>query len=147
MILVTDAGYQGIVALSACSTLPVSASTTSKASACAPRGAASARAATSRIRFNDGWRSSGRIKCTIAFRSFETRLRKRRSWDLAFGFQACPVPSLTAAANLYRLGDTEQRPAHLIVDEIGAISAIIQACRRGIRATLPPRRPVHFPAP
>ena len=39
MILVTEAGYQGMVALSACSTLPVSASTTSSASACAARGA------------------------------------------------------------------------------------------------------------
>ena len=46
MILVTEAGYQGIVALSACSTLPVSASTTSSASACATFGAATASAAT-----------------------------------------------------------------------------------------------------
>ena len=54
MILVTEAGYQGIVAFSACSTLPVSASTTSSASACAARGAiATASAATSKIRFND----------------------------------------------------------------------------------------------
>ena len=37
----------GIVAFSACSTLPVSASTTSSASACAARGVATASAATS----------------------------------------------------------------------------------------------------
>ena len=35
MILVIDAGYQGVVAWSACSTLPVSASITSSASAAA----------------------------------------------------------------------------------------------------------------
>src|SRR3981081_844414 len=50
MIFVTDAGYQGIVALSACSTLPVSASTTSRASACTARGAARAREAQRRAR-------------------------------------------------------------------------------------------------
>ena len=53
MILVTEAGYQGMVALSACSTLPVSASTTSSASACAARGVTTASAATRKIQFND----------------------------------------------------------------------------------------------
>ncbi|KAG5720375.1 hypothetical protein E4T56_gene8887, partial [Termitomyces sp. T112] len=46
MILVTDAGYQGIVALFACSTRPLSASTTSHASASARLGRVSAIAAT-----------------------------------------------------------------------------------------------------
>ena len=53
MILVTEAGYQGMVALSACSTLPVSASTTSSASACTARGVTTASAATRKIQFNE----------------------------------------------------------------------------------------------
>ena len=76
MILVTEAGYQGMVALSACSTLPVSASTTSSASACTARGVTTASAATRKIQFNEEGRSSGRRKCTFPFRSFETRLEK-----------------------------------------------------------------------
>src|SRR6185436_17721924 len=78
MILVTEAGYHGIVALSACRTLPVSASTTSSASACATRGVTTASAATRKIQFNE-WRGSRRRRCTFPFRSFETRLEKRRS--------------------------------------------------------------------
>src|SRR5882724_2363696 len=116
IILVTDAGYQGIVALSACSTLPVSASTTSSASADAMRGVTTARAAPTKIHFNDGLRSSGRRKCTFPFRSFETRLRKRgpiinvrvssvRSRNVTC---TCAV-ALRQAANLYRLAVPEQR--------------------------------------
>ena len=59
MILVTEAGYQGMVALSACSTLPVSASTTSSASACTARGATTASAATRKIQFNDDCEAAG----------------------------------------------------------------------------------------
>src|SRR5215216_1471871 len=79
MILVTEAGYQGMVALSACRTLPVSASTTSSASACTARGVTTASAVARKIQFNEEARSSGRRKCTFPFRSFETRLEKRRS--------------------------------------------------------------------
>src|SRR5882762_1025019 len=79
MILVTEAGYQGMVALSACRTLPVSASTTSSASACKARGVTTASAATTKIQFNE-WRGSRRRKCTFPFRSFETRLRKGGPW-------------------------------------------------------------------
>ncbi|MFK4619832.1 hypothetical protein ABIF50_003109 [Bradyrhizobium diazoefficiens] len=74
MILVTDAGYQGMVALSACNTLPLSASISSSASALAARGASSAahaRAAANRL--NRDLRSSGRKACTIRFRSLEIR--------------------------------------------------------------------------
>src|SRR6185436_2372402 len=110
MILVTDAGYQGMVALSACRTFPVSASTTSNASACATRGDMTASAAARKIQLNE-LRGSRRLKCTFAFRSFETRLRKGGPLDLAVGFQACPVPSQYGSANLYRLADSEQRLA------------------------------------
>src|SRR4029079_11316881 len=92
MILVTDAGYQGMVALSACRTFPVSASTTSNASACATRGVTTASAAARKIQLNE-LRGSRRVKCTFAFRSFETHLRKGGPLDLTVGFQACPVPS------------------------------------------------------
>src|SRR5215212_1949095 len=112
MILVTEAGYQGMVALSACRTLPVSASTTSSASACTGRGVTTASAVARKIQFNEEARSSGRRKCTFPFRSFETRLQKKGGpVDLTFGFQACPVPPLCGSANLYRLGGPEQRPA------------------------------------
>ncbi|MGY4316161.1 hypothetical protein ACVWW1_005488 [Bradyrhizobium sp. JR3.5] len=60
--MLSEAGYHGIVALSACSTFPVSASTTSSASACAICGVAMASIATARIHFNDG--RSGRGKYT-----------------------------------------------------------------------------------
>ena len=61
MILVIEAGYQGVVAWSACSTLPVSASTTSSASAAAgraPASAATAQVAAAKIavRQETGWR-------------------------------------------------------------------------------------------
>src|SRR3954447_22789347 len=108
MILVTEAGYQGMVALSACSTFPVSASTTSNASACATRGATTASAAARKIQLNE-LRGSRRVRCTFAFRSFETRLRKGGPVDPTFGFQACPAPSQCGSANLYRLADSEQR--------------------------------------
>src|SRR5215217_1949143 len=111
MILVTEAGYQGMMALSACRTLPVSASTTSSASACTACGVTTASAVARRIQFNEEARSSGRRKCTFPFRSFDARLEKGGPVDLTFGFQACPAPSLCGSANLYRLGEPEQRPA------------------------------------
>src|SRR5947207_14806072 len=80
MILVTEAGYHGIVALSACSTRPLSASTTSQASALATPDVATAssiaitRVWTAAIDFSGELPSNERINCTIRFRSFETRL-------------------------------------------------------------------------
>src|SRR5215475_7046378 len=71
MILVTEAGYQGIVAFSASRTFPLSASMTNRASEYATLGASNAIAPMSAI--NEEWRSSGRISCTIRFRSSETR--------------------------------------------------------------------------
>src|ERR1700704_3219289 len=109
MILVTDAGYQGIVALSACSTLPVSASTTSSASAEAARGVTTASAAPTKIHFNDGLRSSGRRKCTFPFRSFETRLRKGGP-VINVRVSSVSGAALRQATNLYRLAGPEQRP-------------------------------------
>src|ERR1700712_3852178 len=76
MILVTEAGYHGIVALSACSTRPLSASTTSHASALATPDVAIARAAAAAIDFSGALPSSERMNCTIRFRSFETRLAR-----------------------------------------------------------------------
>src|SRR5216683_4705136 len=110
MIFVTDAGYQGIVALSACSTLPVSASTTSSASACTIRGATIASAARRTIQHDDDLQGNGGGRCTIRFRSFETSLQrgglmKRRPWRV----KACPAPPVVAGTNLYRLIGPEQR--------------------------------------
>src|SRR5437868_6943301 len=73
MILVTEAGYQGIVALSACSTRPLSASTTSHASLCALFGTIAANAARAMI-FSGALPSNERINCTIRFRFLRTRL-------------------------------------------------------------------------
>ena len=60
MILVIDAGYQGVVAWSACSTLPVSASITSSASAAAgaadSAATAQVAAASIAVRQETGWR-------------------------------------------------------------------------------------------
>jgi len=39
----------------------------------------------------------------------KTRLLKRRSWHVTFGFQSCPALSVAADANLYRLVGPEQR--------------------------------------
>src|SRR5262249_17706904 len=64
MILVTEAGYHGIVALSACSTRPVSASTTSHASARTALGSVRAIAATA-INFSGETPSNARMNCTI----------------------------------------------------------------------------------
>src|SRR4051812_30464761 len=107
IILVTEAGYHGIVALSACSTLPVSASTTSSASAEAARGAIAATAAATRIHFKDGLRSSGRRKCTFTFRFFETRLRQGGP---VIDVRVSSVSGAAAcgSANLYRLAGPEQ---------------------------------------
>src|SRR6185295_16309714 len=114
MILVTEAGYQGMVALSACSTLPVSASTTSSASACTARGVTTASAARTstaegRIQFNDDGRGSRRRRCTFPFRSFETRLRKGGPWRSNVRVSSVSgAVALRQAANLYRLGRPEQ---------------------------------------
>src|SRR6185312_9169692 len=110
MILVTEAGYQGMVALSACSTLPVSASTTSSASACATRGVTTASAAARKIQFRE-WRGSRRRRCTFPFRSFETRPEKGRSLraDVRVSSVSGAV-ALRQGANLYRLGGPEQGP-------------------------------------
>src|ERR1700716_4498320 len=49
---------------------------TSSASACTTRGTTMASAATKTIQLNDDLRSNGRRRCTIRFRSFETRLQE-----------------------------------------------------------------------
>src|SRR5712672_3388040 len=100
MIFVTDAGYQGMVALSACSTLPVSASTTSSASACTARGVTRASAAIRKIQFNE-WRCSRRRRCTFRSGPLRPALKKGGPLDLTFGFQACPAPSLCGKARIY----------------------------------------------
>src|SRR5262245_17954296 len=64
MILVTEAGYHGIVALSACSTRPVSASTTSQASARTALGRVRATAVTA-MNFSGDAPSNERMNCTI----------------------------------------------------------------------------------
>ncbi|WP_160168954.1 hypothetical protein [Bradyrhizobium sp. Ai1a-2] len=47
-------------------------------------------------------------------------LGKVRLSDVTFRFQACPAPANFAAVQtLYRVAFGEQRPAYLIVDEIG----------------------------
>src|SRR5918996_221676 len=101
---------------------PLSASTTSSASACTARGVMTASAVASKIRFNEEARSNGRRRCTFPFRSFETRLRKGEV--LKSNVRVSSVSGAVAlrqVANLYRLGDSEQRPGDLIVDEVGAI--------------------------
>src|ERR1700754_3780908 len=64
MILVTEAGYHGIVALSACSTRPLSASTTSHASARTTLGNVRVIAATA-MNFSGEAPSNERMNCTI----------------------------------------------------------------------------------
>src|SRR5262249_6153394 len=110
MILVTEAGYQGTVAFSASSTLPVSASIRRCASAYARRGANTASAAASTMLPSRDLPGNGRRSGTIRFRSLETGLPTTKG-GVELGFQACPARSVTAAANLYRPGDPEQRSA------------------------------------
>src|SRR5262249_18927254 len=87
--LVTEAGYQGTGAFSASTTFPLSASTTSRASACSERG--SARTAKTANPLNTDLRNNGQRNCTLQFRCFETRLEARRSC-LTLRFQSSGAP-------------------------------------------------------
>src|SRR5436190_12889998 len=102
MILVTEAGYHGIVALSACSTRPLSASTTSQASACATPDVATTTTAAAAIDFSGELPSNERMNCTIRFRSFETRPERG---GLECDLRVSSVSGAVACGfgNLYRL--------------------------------------------
>src|SRR6187402_3128452 len=86
VILVTEAGYHGMVAFSACSTLPLSASIRSSASAFTAHGARSAaQASVAANRLNRDLRSSGRRACTIRFPVLGDPPDTVGSRDLMFG--------------------------------------------------------------
>src|SRR6516162_10362403 len=128
MILLRDAGYQGTVALSASSTLPVSASISRCASAWARRGTTSASAAARTNPFSAALRSQARrgeerrevrSRGTIRFRSFATFrfttcLYRSDGDEVLNGegrvWRHVVAPARTAGVNLYRLGGPEQRP-------------------------------------
>src|ERR1700751_3139959 len=125
MILVTEAGYHGMVAFSASSTLPVSASINRCASAWARRGAAKASTAARTNPFSAALRRKTRrgeekrevrSRGTIRSRSFAILSSRPASSggdsDAVLNGEGrvthIAAPARTAVKNLYRLCDPEQ---------------------------------------
>src|SRR5258707_897944 len=83
------------------------------------RGTAMTSAAPTRIQLNDDLRSSGRGKCTIRFRSFETRLKQEvLTFDVrvssvsgAVGYGGCePIPACRSRTEAVRLNRGRNKP-------------------------------------